>query len=463
MAFKDNMVGLIIFGHGAGSKLIQSQLDGSKELLSIPAYPLKYYYSHWNEWQRKYKKLNSKKILSLITRHHASILDTRLIPGFNGLTNLGLKRNKFIKIPKKIFEKNFITYLKKKEINSRNVLVGIHYAYFKARKKNLNKMKKILYHIHEPFYFNKNLIEDFKDSQLLVAVRNPINHFWQRVRADQGLEKDRFNYTDRIFLQNYEYLNRLLIIFIGFNSVKENFFSKYHFIKFEDLKTKNFITLKKIGKYLKIKISKSFTSPTFENLEWWSDKVYGKKHTKTFDGVAYEYKSDLKKFFSHEIFIIEFILKDYYKKFGYKFHILNKRNNFFNLLYFLISVFLPTKFGLKLFFSNFNLKKIKSYFIESFKECFFRNSLKNYYFNAMYKFKPQYKARYFLRFNFLRKIIFFNEKKIPSLILFVPRVLLFLTKIFTYLLFPFLQIYFYFYKIYYYLKQFLILKSILIK
>ena len=78
--------------------------------------------------EKKHKLINSNLALKLITKHHASILDSRMIPGNNGLRNLGKKRNNFIKISKNKFSLNFKKYLKKKEINTRNIKFFISYS-----------------------------------------------------------------------------------------------------------------------------------------------------------------------------------------------------------------------------------------------------------------------------------------------------------------------------------------------
>ena len=44
------MVALVV-GNASGSKLLQSFLDGHNEVISIPGYPLVYFYPHWNEWK----------------------------------------------------------------------------------------------------------------------------------------------------------------------------------------------------------------------------------------------------------------------------------------------------------------------------------------------------------------------------------------------------------------------------
>ena len=50
---------------------------------------------------KKYKSLSAKLVLNLLLKHHASLIDSRKIKGFNGLTKLGKNKNKYIKISKK--------------------------------------------------------------------------------------------------------------------------------------------------------------------------------------------------------------------------------------------------------------------------------------------------------------------------------------------------------------------------
>ena len=52
---KIKIVALSLFISGAGTKLLQSQIGNSKELMNLPSYPLLYFYPHWDEWIKKYK------------------------------------------------------------------------------------------------------------------------------------------------------------------------------------------------------------------------------------------------------------------------------------------------------------------------------------------------------------------------------------------------------------------------
>ena len=48
-----------------------------------------------------------------------------------------------------IFSKKFFELFKRKEINSRNIIIGLYYAYNKTHYKDLGKLKIILMHPHQ--------------------------------------------------------------------------------------------------------------------------------------------------------------------------------------------------------------------------------------------------------------------------------------------------------------------------
>ncbi len=88
----DKTFAILINFSGSGSKLLQSQLSNSKDIFTIPAYPLIYLPYFYNKWTSENKLITPKMLLNLITKQHASLLDTRKIPGFNGLNKLGQKK-----------------------------------------------------------------------------------------------------------------------------------------------------------------------------------------------------------------------------------------------------------------------------------------------------------------------------------------------------------------------------------
>ena len=91
------------------------------------------------------------------------------------------------------------------------------------------------------------------------------------------------------------------------------------------------------------------------------------------------------------------------KKLNYK-PISKVKNDLVSYIVFLLFLFLPTKYGLKLFFSRLRLKTIKNYVKNAFLEIF-NEKQKNYYFNAMYKNKWSYKFSIFIKGNFIENLV----------------------------------------------------------
>ncbi len=416
---------------GAGSKLLQAQLSNSDEIFTIPAYPLKYFPSLYKEWINQNKFLTSKKILKLIIKHHKSVLDTRYLKGFNGLNNLGKNKNGYIKIPEKKFAKNFLRYLRYRSLEPKNLYDAIHFAYQKTQK---NKGKNIVFHPHDIEFFNSFILDNYPKSKIIALTRSPIINFWRRGYADEKVEQDRYDFTDCEYIKNYRYLNRLRDLFINFKNLNYRFKNKCKFFTFENLKIKNEQTLKEVCNFLKIKFNyKKFKIPTFNNKIWWGDKVYKgfkKKNKSIFVKDSYSYQEELKLFSNHEIFILECCMFPFMKKFDFKTYS-SFNNSFFDHIKFFFLIFLPTKFGIKLFFSRFSIKNLFLYIKKSFKEAFGKKNIKNYYFNAMYRHKWSYKIIYLIKLNYIRKLFYFHRHN------FFLRLMYFISKI---LIYPYLQI-----------------------
>ncbi len=451
---KIKLVALSLFISGAGTKLFQSQLGNSTQIMTLPSYPLLYFYPHWKDWKKKYKKISVSKAYSLIIKHHRSVIDSRKIPGFNGLNNLGKKKDKSIKVSEKKFKKYFFEYLKEKKVDSKNVLIAIHYAFHKSRKENFKKIKYILFHVHNFEYYKKFLLSDFPDSKLILITRNPLENFWRRAYTNNEIEKNRYDYSDREYLKNSRYLNLLNQIFLDVDNMDKYLVKNKNvkIIKFEDLKGKNSLTISKIYKFLKINFYRKHLIPKFLGLEWWSHKNYkGFNKNKIFEPKLNLDPNDDRKFYFYEKFVLEALFFQFYKKFGYYTNI--SRINFI-LFFFLI--FLPTKHGVKLFFERLSIKNFLFFIKHSYKECF-NYKLKNYYFNAMYKYKYLYRNKYFINKNILRKCVYNLKdsklKKIMCLILFVFKIL-------SYPYFQIELLILYFLRIYKLLKYFIFINVI---
>ena len=392
---------LLLNFSGAGSKLLQAQLSSSKEVFTIPAYPLKYLPFFFKEWKKNYTKLTPIKLFNLIYKHHKSIFDSRYLKGYNGLNNLGEKKKGYIRISKNKFKSNFIKFFKEKKINQKNLILAIHQSYSVSIK---NKSNKTLFHVHDLEVFDKFLKYDFDENIILYVLRNPIFAFWRRAYSDNIIDNERFDYTDYENLISFRYINRLRDILLNIKNFKTIFKRNSIIIKFENLKNKNKNTLKKIFKILNLKFNYSkVQNPKFNNQIWWGSNVY-KGHSENYKVKSnLSYKNDLVDFYSYEIFILEMALLPFLKKFGYK-TVSNVNNNLINYIKFFLLLLLPTKYGLKLVIQRFSLFHIIKYYHNSYIESFNKKKIKNYYFNGMYKFKWSYKVNFLVKLNFFRKI-----------------------------------------------------------
>jgi len=382
----------------------------------------------------KNKNLKKKKLLKLIEQQFASIFDTRNISGFNGTNKLGENKNEYIKISKtkfrKYFLKNFI-----QNVSLKNTIEIIHKSYQYATK---NDKKKILYHAHSIEIYKIFLSEEFKNSKLILTVRDPILNFWRNCYADNNIDKYRFDKSDYENLKNYRYLNRIKDIYISLKSFDRNMAQNCKAVEFEDIKTHKYETLKKICSFFKIKFNfVSMKIPKFENKVWWGHKIYkGAKENFKFKNMSKEQRYDQDQFFACEKIVLTQALRPFLKKCNY----INDRNIINQNLLFWVYLFLPTKYGLKLFISRLNPYNMYIYF----KDCLAElsgNKLKNYYFNVMYEYKWSYDIAYLIKYNFLRKKFYYNKKNQ------VLKFLNFLTKLFFYPIFQLELIIHYFYRI----------------
>ena len=405
------------------------------------------------DWKKKYGNLSISLSYKLILKFHASIFDSRSIKSFGGLDTLGNKKNEYLSISKNKFKQNYFLYLKNKTINYANIVEGIHYAYQKCVK---NCGEKILFHSHDMEWFQKGISYDFKESKIIFTTRHPLTNFWRRIYADIQIETERFNYTDQEYLKNYHYISRMKNFYISFESLRNNINKKNSvFIRFEDIKNNNKKVLKFLCNFIEIKFNyKKLFTPKFRDKIWWGSKIYkGYDKSKYFIKSSFEDKSDFNNFFNYELLLLEIILYPYIKKFNYKFYTIAKNPKFHFLLFLII--FFPTKSGLKTFFKRLSPLN----FIYYLKSIFFelnKKNLKNYYQNAMYKYKWTYRSHNFLKNNYLRKKIFFSKNK-KSLILF--KIFYFFERFLRYFYYEFELIFLYFYKIYFFLKCFITIKN----
>ena len=410
---------ILLCSFGSGSKLLQAHLSNVKNLFTLPAYPLLYLPDCYFIWKKE-NKLDSKLLLKLLSEQFSSIFDTRNLKGFNGTNQLGKDKNDYISISKEKFDIFFLDYFKKNTINLKNLIIAIHISYQKAINED-NTL--ILYHPHSLEIYFKYLSSDFYEYKKILTIREPIRNFWRSAFADNNIDISRFDNTDYENLKNYRYINRLRDLNINFNHYKNHEFKEYKIIKFEEFKKNNLTVLKELCKFLNLEFNESkILTPRFNNKEWWGSNIYkGSQEKYKINKIQNSQEKDLKNFFNYEIQILQKILLPFYDKFNYEYVC---KINLVTNIFFWISIFFPTKYGLNLFIGRFKFNNIKKYILNSYNESF-KFNLKNYYFNAMYKYKWSYRICYIQKYNFLRKYLFFKKNLFVGLLNFIFRIFLY--------------------------------------
>ena len=102
---------------------------------------------------------------------------------------------------------------------------------------------------------------------------------------------------------------------------------------------------------------------------------------------------------------------------------------------------------IKNFIFFINPLNLVTYNIALYEEIFIKK-IKNYYFNAMYKFKPEYYPIKILKFNILRRKIFLNRFKNKNFFFSFISFLYFIFKNIYYLLIPIILLYLYLIRIF---------------
>ena len=95
-------------------------------------------------------------------------------------------------------------------------------------------------------------------------------------------------------------------------------------------------------------------NPTFNNKTWWGIKSIEaiiNKVIKVLLVIVIVMKKNLKSFSKYEIEILEITMKPFMKKFKYKTYS-DLSNNIVNYLKFFLLIFIPTKYGVNLFFKT---------------------------------------------------------------------------------------------------------------
>jgi len=437
-------------GNGRGSKLLQSYLDGSKNLLMIPGYASAYFFPFID----KYFKYNNEEICEKFFYHFESIFDSRKNPGSETLNTLGKNKNKYIKIDKINFKKKFLQYLKKEKKNKKNLFIAIHFAYFFKNKETF-KNKIILSHVHVFKYFDKYVYKYFPNSKIITLTSNPsINYLRREKNSFLRPNYEKFFYTDFIKSTIFSFYQTCEFMLLGHQNLK--LFKKVILIKFEDLKTKPNTVVRSVINFLNLKYSKINKKMTFNKLKWnydYYDTLLKSKKIKRFDNII----NHNLKFSKQEQEIIDLLFLNFNKKYKYKYKINN--NSFFKKLIIYLKILLPLKIEIIHFFRFYKFKYIKKYVAESIYETINMNKVFNKYYGSNLFYTEKWSS---IDIGLKKKYLFIfylnNKNKIyfKGLLFKIIQISYLLNKITFYIFSPFCFIY-------YYLKRVILFSKFIIK
>ena len=385
---QDFKIYALLTGSGIGTKPLQSFLDSHMEIITIPGYPLVYFYPHWNHWKKMLDEWSWDNIIQIFLERHASVIDSRLIPGFNGLTTLGDDGCGYIKIDKVKFVKYLKEYLQNKKIDSRTFLLGIHIAYAMVSNNSIKDCKVIIYHLHNVQYL-QYFLDDFPEGKVIAMSRDPRANIRGRVRSAYYVDNGKLNKTDAIIYQKYPYNNTCRSLYHDTYDILEKIKAdNIAIVSLESLYYNLDKTMRSLSSWINVKFNDSMLIMTFAGQKWWGDEIYdmGRLNSINPRVVSTKWKSDLPLI---EWFVIEGLSYQLMTKHGYKTE-KYKKDSIKNLLLLFLFILLPSSYEIQTIKHYFNPKKYIEFLKASINESNKKNHLKDYTINATYLYKWTY-------------------------------------------------------------------------
>lgn len=397
------MVGLHV-GNGSGSKVFQSFIDGHPQVLMIPAYPLVYFYPHWRRWEMELKDDWSwERIIETFCHQHASVIDSRRIPGHNGMTGLGDTQNQHVALDEAQFRHCLAHLLDGAPISSRTFLLAVHYAFGLCREEDLKQKKVLVYHVHVQGFASDYLVHDFPEMKVIGMVRDQRSNYNGRYyNSTVAVENAKLNRTDAMVYRRRSFLEMSRILYVAEPTIRDAEPSRVRVIRAEDLHHDLERVMRATAAFLEIDFLPLLLESTFGGLLYWGDAIYDMAPTNKFNPKA---ASDgwQKKLAARDWFVLEGLFFDYLATYGYTpFKYLhdttaNRIKLFFMLL-------LPSRIEAREWRNYLTPKTFVAFVRASIAEATGAKPLKDYSFNAYYRHRwgvedlKLWKIRWYRRF-----------------------------------------------------------------
>tara|TARA_B100000945_G_scaffold318540_1_gene323637 strand:+ start:1795 stop:3249 length:1455 start_codon:yes stop_codon:yes gene_type:complete len=373
-------------GNGSGSKLFQSYLDGHPQIYMVPAYILMYLYPHWEQWVSDYKdNWNWKTIVDVFCQKHASLLDTRRIPGHDGMTTLGDTQNQWLEIDENLFKTVLMNLLCDQTITCKTFLLAIHYAYAYVRNENLSDKTILVYHIHVHEYVPKYLLPDFPDMLAVGFVRDPRSNLKGRYESVVYIDKHKLNNTDAVIYKRRTYYYHSIWFTESLEYLKGINLDCVRVVRHEDMHHRLEDLMQSTVRFLGVDYHDCLLKSTFGGLLWWGDKAYNMKPMNEPNPrvISSDWQNTLPTL---DWFVLEALFYNYCIKYGYSLY-KYRRDNIFNRLIACLLMLLPSYYEKLIFVDYINVFNLWSHIKHAYHESVEYKTLKDYTTNAYYRHK----------------------------------------------------------------------------
>jgi hypothetical protein len=377
----------IYAGNGSGTKLFQGFLDSHPQIYMVPAYPLMYLYPHWEQWlDEMCDNWNWPAIIDAFSEKHASVFDSRRIPGFNGLTNLGKSRDQHLAIDEALFRAFLAHLLEGEPITARTFLLAVHYAYAFASGEDLSHKRVLVYHIHVPSYVPDYLISDFPDALVMGTVRDPRSNIRGRYRHSYlAVDDQKLNRSDAIIYRRRSYALLMGYMLGGLEACAGLPPERVRVVRHEDLYYDPAGVMRATARFLGIDEHPCLGELTFGGQLWWGDKIYDMKPMNTANprvvSLDWQKHLDALEWFTFEGLLFRFMKKYDYQPYKYRSDTLLRR------LVLFLALGMPSRTERGVFLAYLSARGMGDFFRACLDEATGRVEMKDYTVNAYYRHK----------------------------------------------------------------------------
>ena len=379
----------LVTANGGGTKLIQSFLDGHPQLYNIPAYPMLYFYPHWEAWERELRNnWDWAAIINIFCDRHASVIDSRKIRGMGGLENLGESQDEHIEIDESRFRSYLASMLEDEEIKRRTFLLAVQYAYALCRVEDISRKTVFLWH-HHNIEFLDEVAADFPDLIVLAMIRDPRPKLARDFDYMSRANDVKLNETDSMIFRGRESYNANQHT-IGYLPRLESLVDpdQLYLIRHEDLALQLRETMEALSRLMGIEYLDLLLESTFDGKLWWGHATYN------MPPVNGTYARVLSKEWQKsnswsDMFVVEGIYRGFVEKYGYELHY-SPKVSWWHRTLLCLAILWPLRIEWQVIGFYLDPRTHLRFLRTALAEATGRTTLKDYTWSATYRYKWVY-------------------------------------------------------------------------